>query len=88
MLRKASVEVVVDLPGVGNNVQEHMNAGVSYSTPSHLELFRLRAEDLSRGEGRVRSELHIIRLLERSTRASEANGALVSVPTIPSLSVG
>ena len=53
VLRKADVEVVVDLPGVGNNVQEHFSGGVSYRTPSHLESFELNAEDLSRGGGRV-----------------------------------
>ena len=30
MLRNAEVEVVIDLPGVGNNVQEHYNVAVSY----------------------------------------------------------
>ena len=53
VLRKADVEVVVDLPGVGNNVQDHFNSGVSYRTLSHLESFELNAKGLSRGEGRV-----------------------------------
>jgi hypothetical protein len=87
VLRKADVKVVVDLPGVGNNVQEHMNTGMAYRTPSHLELFPLDAEDLSRSEGRVRSGLQVIRLLEGSRRTSEANGALVSDPTTPYFSV-
>jgi choline dehydrogenase-like flavoprotein len=30
VLRNADVKVVVDLPGVGNNVQEHYNTVLSY----------------------------------------------------------
>ncbi|KAI0283502.1 alcohol oxidase [Russula brevipes] len=37
VLRKAGVEVVVDLPGVGNNVQEHYYVGVSYQVKEELE---------------------------------------------------
>jgi choline dehydrogenase-like flavoprotein len=33
VLRKAGVDVVVDLQGVGNNVQEHYNVCVSYRAP-------------------------------------------------------
>jgi hypothetical protein len=33
VLQKAEVEVVVDLRGVGNNVQEHHIVGVSYRAP-------------------------------------------------------
>ena len=33
MLQNAGVEVIVDLRGVGNNVQEHYNVLVSYRTP-------------------------------------------------------
>jgi hypothetical protein len=33
VLQNAGVEVVVDLRGVGNNVQDHNAAGVSYRAP-------------------------------------------------------
>jgi len=36
VLRKAGVEVVVDLQGVGNNVQEHYNIWMSYRAPIPL----------------------------------------------------
>ena len=61
VLRKADVEVVIDLPGVGNNVQEHLNISIAHRTFSNLELFRFIAEELCRGKGRVRSKLHDIR---------------------------
>ncbi|KAN0132354.1 alcohol oxidase [Lactarius tabidus] len=37
VLRKADVKVVVDLPGVGNNVQEHMNTGMAYQVKEEFE---------------------------------------------------
>ncbi|KAF8268457.1 alcohol oxidase [Lactarius quietus] len=37
VLRKADVEVVVDLPGVGNNVQEHFNVRVAYRVQEEFE---------------------------------------------------
>ena len=61
VLRKADVEVVIDLPGVGNNVQEHLNISVAHRTSSHLELSWFNAEELSRGKGRVRSKLRDFR---------------------------
>jgi choline dehydrogenase-like flavoprotein len=61
VLRKADVEVVINLPGVGNNVQEHLNISIAHRTSSHLELFQFNAEELSRGKERVRSKLHDIR---------------------------
>jgi choline dehydrogenase-like flavoprotein len=30
VLKKAGIETAVDLPGVGNNVQEHVYSGASY----------------------------------------------------------
>ncbi|KAH9053670.1 alcohol oxidase [Lactarius vividus] len=37
VLRKANVGVVVDLPGVGNNIQEHVNSAVSYKVKEEFE---------------------------------------------------
>ncbi|KAH9023899.1 alcohol oxidase [Lactarius pseudohatsudake] len=37
VLRKADVGVVVDLPGVGNNIQEHVNSAVSYKIKEEFE---------------------------------------------------
>ncbi|KAI9439676.1 alcohol oxidase [Lactarius indigo] len=37
VLRKADVEVVVDLPGVGNNIQEHVNSAVSQKVKEEFE---------------------------------------------------
>ncbi|KAI9442041.1 alcohol oxidase [Lactarius psammicola] len=37
VLRKADVEVVVDLPGVGNNIQEHVSSGVIYKVKEEFE---------------------------------------------------
>jgi choline dehydrogenase-like flavoprotein len=66
VLRNASVEVVVDLRGVGNNVQEHYNVGVSYrgSISSCFVTMTLRSQ--SRGEGRVRIRVLVIGLSARS----------------------
>ena len=61
VLQKADVEVVIDLPGVGNNVQEHLNVSIAHRTSSHLELLWFNAEELSRGKGRVRGKLRNIR---------------------------
>ncbi|KAH9980477.1 alcohol oxidase [Russula compacta] len=37
VLRKAGVEVVVDLQGVGNNIQEHCNTGICYQVKEELQ---------------------------------------------------
>lgn len=37
VLRKAGVEMVVDLQGVGNNVQEHFHAGITYQVKEELQ---------------------------------------------------
>ncbi|KAH9047065.1 alcohol oxidase [Lactarius hengduanensis] len=37
VLRKADVGVIVDLPGVGNNIQEHVNSAVSYKIKEEFE---------------------------------------------------
>ncbi|KAI0306213.1 hypothetical protein B0F90DRAFT_1808660 [Multifurca ochricompacta] len=37
VLQKAGVEVVVDLEGVGNNIQEHLNVGLTYQVKEELE---------------------------------------------------
>ena len=68
VLRNVDVEVVVDLRGVGNNVQEHYNVGVSYrgSIPSYFVSMILRIP--YRGEGRVRIRVLDIGLSARPGR--------------------
>ena len=73
------MEAVVDLQGVGNNVQEHYNVVVSYrgSISSSLVTVIPRIPNTGRGEGRVRIRVLDIGLSARPGRTKQTNRALV-----------
>jgi hypothetical protein len=58
VLQNAGIEVIVDLRGVGDNVQEHNHVLVSYRTSiQYCLVMMMQTEDGHRGEGRVRIRL-------------------------------